>query len=171
MNDREFQALLERSHLLDGLDPLSRTALCMHFRPAHFGPGELLLQTGSAGDRMFLLLQGEARVRLPTEHGPVDLGLFGPDSFIGEVAFFGQDETRTADVVASSEIHAAQLTRETYDQMLRVDPGAAETLEKLVLDLMLERVAATNARMVELVAAQGDDGTFRAAARMLARDL
>lgn len=167
--DRDFQALLEGSALLGDLDPLSRTALCMHFRSARFAPGEVMLEAGGAGDRMLLLLQGSVEVRLPAQEGGAALAELGPDHLLGEVAFFGLDVPRTADAVPVDEVVAAQLTREIYDHMLQVDPGAAETLEKLVLDVMLDRVESTNRRMVELVARHGGDGTFRAMARMMAR--
>lgn len=170
--DRDFQALLEGSPLLGDLDDLSRTALCMHFQSARFAPGEVLLQAGAAGDRMLLIMQGEVEVRLPEADGGEVLATLGKDQFLGEVAFFGKDIPRTADAVAhGGEVIAAQLTRETYDHMLQVDPGAAETLEKVVLGVMLDRIASTNQRMVDLVAEHAGTGTFRAVARMIARKL
>lgn len=172
--DRDFQALLEGSPLLGDLDDLSRTALCMHFQADRFAPGEVLLQAGATGDRMLLVLQGQVQVRLPAqdEGAPMVLAELGADQLLGEVAFFGQDIPRTADAVAvEGEVVAAQLTRETYDTMLQTDPGAAETLEKVVLDVMLERISSTNQRMVDLVAQHSGDGTFRAVARMIARKL
>lgn len=165
--DRDFQRLLDHSTLLQSLDPFSRTALGMHFQSARFAPGETMLEAGASGDRLLLVLSGEARVRLPTaETTGITLG---PDSLLGEVAFFGRVEGRTATVVAQGEVVAAVLTRETYRHMVETDPGAAETLEKLALRLLLERVAETNARTVSILTRHEDDPVFQAEARMMAR--
>lgn len=168
MTDPQFQSLLEGNGLLSGLDPLSRTALCMYFHPADFAAGEVLLAAGGGGDRMLLLLSGQVEVRVPAGGDTHAVATLGPDNLLGEVAFFGQDQPRTADVVALDTVRTALLDRATYQTMLASDPGATETLEKLVLDLMLDRVAETNDRMVELVRAHADDPAFRATARMLA---
>ncbi len=165
--DRDFLALLDRSALLQGLDPLSRTALGMHFQSVRYAPGETMMAAGSVGDRLVLVLSGDAQVRLAdTDADPLTLG---PDSLLGEVAFFGQVPGRTATVLAQTEVVAATLTRETYQAMVATDPGAAETLEKLVLSLLMERVAATNARTVAILARHEHDPIFQAEARMLAR--
>lgn len=171
MIDRDFQGLLEHSGLLSGLDPLSRTALGMHFQAARFAPGEVVLEAGETGDRMMLILSGQVEIHLPEQAGGQPLTELGPDSLLGEVAFFGRVGGRTATAVARGEVVAAELSRATYDHMVQVDPGAAETLEKLLLDVMLDRVADTNARMVALIGQHKDDALFQAEARMMARKL
>lgn len=171
MTDRDFQSLLERNGLLSGLDPFSRTALAMHFTASRFAPGEVVLAAGALGDRMMLVLSGHVDVRVAAEDGVHVVATLGPDNLLGEVAFFGRVGGRTANVVAQTEVVAAQLTRAVYDGMVETDPGAAETLEKVVLDVMLARVADTNARMVDLVAEHKDNPLFQAEARMLARKM
>lgn len=171
MSDHDFQALLDHNQLLADLDPFSRTALGMHFQPARFAPREVVLEAGATGDRMLLLLSGEVEIHLPRQGDDQAVTVLGPDSLLGEVAFFGRVGGRTATVVARTEVVAAVLTRPVYDRMVETDPGAAETLEKLVLDLMLKRVADTNARMVALVGRHKDDDLFQAEARMMARKL
>lgn len=171
--DRDFAALLEQSALLSGLDPFSRTALGMHFRAARFAPGEALIRHGQPAERVLLLLQGQVEVRVPDQPGTGGhlVATLGQDAMLGEVAFFGHQTTATADVVADGEVVAAELSRATYDGMVQTDPGAAETFEKLVLGVMMDRVDDTNARVVALVRDHADDPSFRAAARMLARQL
>lgn len=166
--DRDFLALLDQSPLLQSLDPLSRTALGMHFRSARYAPGETLMAAGAQGDRLILVLKGQAQVHLSGQAPPL---ILGPDSLLGEVAFFGRVPGRTATVTAQGEVVAAVLTRETYDEMVRVDPGAAETLEKLILRLLIQRVAQTNARTVALLAQHESDPVFQAEARMMARSV
>ncbi len=167
----DFQQLLASSTLLGGLDPFSRTALTMHFVEARFAAGERILSAGAPGRRMLLILSGEVEVRLPKPDGAARLATLGPDQLLGEVAFFGHQTARVADADAVTPVVAAQLTGEIYEGMLQTDPGAAETLEKLVLDVMLSRIASTNQQVVSLVAEHAHDGTFRAEARMMARKL
>lgn len=171
--DRDFAALLEQSPLLSGLDPFSRTALGMHFRPARFAPGEHLIRHGQPPERVLLLLQGQAEVRVPDAPGQEGhlVTTLGGDHLLGEVAFFGHETPASADVIAQGEVVAAELSRDTYDGMVQSDPGAAETFEKIVLGVMMDRVDDTNARVVALVRDHADDPSFRAAARMLARKL
>lgn len=169
MIDQDFHALLDGSGLLSRLDPLSRTALGMHFQSARFAPGEVVLEAGTVGDRMMLVLSGQVEIHLPAREEDQALIVLGPDSLLGEVAFFGRVGGRTATAIARGEVVAAQLTRAAYDGMVQVDPGAAETLEKLLLDVMLDRVADTNARMVALLSQHKDDALFQAEARMMAR--
>lgn len=168
MLDRDFETLLESSYFLAGLDPFSRTALAMHLHPARFAPDDVILAAGAVGDSMYILLSGSVRVQLPGKMGAHIVARLGPDHLLGEIAFFGRVGGRIADVVADGDVDAAQITRATYNKMVETDPGAAETLEKLVLDVMLTRVADTDSQMVAVFADHPNDPVFQAEARMLA---
>ncbi len=170
-HSERFEALLQASAFLGDLDPFSRTALCMHFEEVHHAAGDVVMRAGEAGDRILLLLDGWLEVRLPADQGGELMATLGADQLLGEVAFFGLGVARVADAIAVDDLVAASLSRATYDAMLQSDPGAAETLEKLVLDVMLRRISSINEQVVELVGSDDADPAFRAEARFIAREL
>lgn len=166
-----FEALLQSSGFLGDLDPFSRTALCMYFEEEHHAPGDVVMHAGARGDRLLLLLAGRVEVRLPGDPGEAPMATLGADALVGEVAFFGLDVNRVADVIAVEDVVAAALSRTTFDAMRARDPGAAETLEKLVLDVMLRRISSVNEQVVAVVGSDGADASLRAEARFIAREL
>ena len=78
----------------------------------------------------------------------------------GEMAFFDSQSPRTADIIGTSHGTAALLPFHAYAEMVRQEDTGAAILEKNVLDLLGQRIQATNDALAELLEATGRD-SFR----------
>jgi flavin reductase (DIM6/NTAB) family NADH-FMN oxidoreductase RutF len=122
-----YQHLLERAPVFASLSPEILDAITAGGDERAFGPGEVVVREGDAGDELFVILEGEVRV----ERKGAPLATFGPGEFFGEIAVF-DGRPRSADVVAASPMRALAISRDVIREALTKEPRAAwEMLEAL----------------------------------------
>ena len=122
-----YQHLLERAPVFSSLPPEILDAITAGGVERTFEPGEIVVREGEAGEELFVILDGEARV----ERDGSALTTFGAGEFFGEIAVF-DGRPRTADVVAASPLRALAISRDVIRDALTKEPRAAwEMLEKL----------------------------------------
>src|ERR1044072_5531120 len=98
------------------------------------GPaGGLLVQPGPAGSGMFFIADGTAVVE--TRHGEIELG---PGQFFGELALMSEDATRTARVLAKTELRCLALDRANFRTLVAEHPEVAATLLEIALGRLAE---------------------------------
>ncbi len=124
-------------------------AECLVFVP--FEKGERVIEAGSPGHALYILLDGTLGVYLREGDMRLPVGLLEPGVMFGEIAFLAPDLPRTADVVGREPGVLAALTNVSYEELRQVNHGAATALEKAMLDVLAERMADTHRRMGELL--------------------
>ncbi len=138
--ERTRQVLL-RSLLFEGL---SDELLSIHAPPSRrqaVPRGSTLASTGSGGDSLFTLLDGEVRV-LSDHSPPLEVARLGPGAVIGEQSFVGTLGMRTTvEVVKDAELQV--LDRPAAEALLADHPASLyamlRVVEERVLDNMLGR--------------------------------
>ena len=88
-------------------------------RIRRFGDGAVMMRAGDAGDAMFVLLDGRAKVQV--RRGTVGLEM---GAFVGELALL-DDGPRTATVVADGPVVALSIARSGFRKLLRSEPSIA----------------------------------------------
>jgi len=115
---------------LDGFFPEFNAELCTKIFPrsgiVHYRPGEKLVQQGSTGRDLFLVLAGEVVVEFKAAE---DVRL-GHGSVIGEMALLA-DGVRTATVACVTPVFAFRLAFEDLGYILENNPALAEHLKAL----------------------------------------
>jgi CRP-like cAMP-binding protein len=91
----EVQELLARLSLFADLSPAQLEAISHRFEEEVFPDGERVLRRNLKGTGLFVILEGEAAVRI----GDVEVTRFGPGDFFGEISVLTSDPPN-ADVVA-----------------------------------------------------------------------
>ncbi len=86
--------------------------------------GDRLLSYGDPGGSIFVVLEGEVEVRLPTVHEPV--ANYGRGALLGEAAAFGGK--RNANVDARSDVRIVRWTSRSLDRIQRRYPRVAVPL-------------------------------------------
>jgi CRP-like cAMP-binding protein len=94
---------------------LARDALVYEFQP-----GDALVKEGAAGETMFVILEGEARV---SRRGR-SLRRLGPGDFFGDVAVLDR-RPRTAQVSAETPVRCLVLHRDEIRAAVEEDPKIA----------------------------------------------
>lgn len=143
--------LLRQSLLFRTMDRKARDDLaeCLSFVP--FKQGERVIEAGSPGHALYILLDGTLDVYLREGDKRLHVGVLLPGALLGEIAFLAPDLPRTADVIGNQPGMLAALTAISYEELRQVNHGAATALEKAMLDVLAERMADTHRRMGELL--------------------
>jgi small-conductance mechanosensitive channel/CRP-like cAMP-binding protein len=129
--------LLARLREVDILSPLSedsRQTIAAGTRVHFYSKGETILRHAAAGDSMFVVHSGTASVRLPDDshEGWHEVAQLGSGTVFGEMALL-TGETRTADVVALTDVTALEIGKDALQPILTDHPNLAEAMTAKVV--------------------------------------
>ncbi|HXH40595.1 MAG TPA: mechanosensitive ion channel family protein [Thermoanaerobaculia bacterium] len=129
--------VLARLQDVDILTPLSEDAhqtIAAATRVHFYSKGETILRHGAAGESMFVVHAGTASVRLPddSEQGWHEVAQLGPETLFGEMALL-TGETRTADVVALTDVTALEIGKDSLQPILSNHPDLVEAITAKIL--------------------------------------
>ena len=93
----------------------------------HFEPGETVFQAGDLGDKVYLVVKGEALV----VRDGVTLATLKRGEIFGEAALIS-NQPRNASVRAATALDAVAVSREAFTELLGHLPGVHETMEELM---------------------------------------
>jgi CRP-like cAMP-binding protein len=130
---KKVMTMLEEHRLTPILDTFDR---------AFFSRGERIITAGEEAHDAYVLLSGQATVRLSHAASPRSVKTLGPGALLGELALLS-NRTRTADVVAEEDCDLMVMSREDFMQRLRQQPDVMAS----VLELVAERLADTMSRL------------------------
>lgn len=110
-----------------------------------------LVRQGSPGGDMFLLLEGEMRVRLMIGDKETIIASLAAGEVFGEIALF-DDGPRSADVLANSNCLLLKVSREAFDKIRRQAPELAAAFLLALGKTMAARIRSGNKRLKDAVA-------------------
>ena len=93
-----------------------------------YAPGEWVVQQGDTGSEMFVIIEGEAEIKLNGE----TLDIVHPGQSCGEMGLIG-DFPRVAGIVAVTPLKVAPIDRERFEYLVRNHPYfALEVMKTMV---------------------------------------
>ena len=93
-----------------------------------FTAGEVLVRQGEAGDSLFVVKSGRARVEVRLESGPVlRVATRGANEFFGEMSLL-TGEPRSASVIAEAETEVVVVEKADFAAVVTADTGILEAL-------------------------------------------
>jgi CRP/FNR family cyclic AMP-dependent transcriptional regulator len=162
--------------LPDPLRPLAQRGEVKRFRK-----GQRLIEEGSQGDTLFVILAGRLRAFSANDRGrEIVYGIYGPGEYIGEMSLDGGP--RSASVDALEPAVCAVITRHTLHEHIAAHPpfafeliarviGRARLATKSARDLALLDAYTRVARLLESLARAGQDGSRQIAERLTHADI
>lgn len=108
------------------------------------GPGELVVQEGSEGDAMYVIVAGRCAVR----KGDVELARLGPGENFGEMSLV-ERAPRSASVVAEEETRLLEFSRADLFRVLRASPDTGITLLWNLITILVGRLRETSTQLGE----------------------
>lgn len=125
---QNVQVHLRKIPLLSELSDDEVLRIKPDFRFKQYAKREVVLQKGGSGDGLLFLLSGQLQVVDVTEDGrAIGLRMLGPGDFFGEIAVIN-GSTRTASVVALSEVLVAFLPAPTALHLFSHSPSVANKM-------------------------------------------
>jgi hypothetical protein len=104
-----------------------------------------IVRQGEHGDALFLVLEGELRVRLAVGGRESILATLGPGEFFGEISLFDQGP-RSADVIANRDSVLLKVSAAAFERLLREAPALAAPFLAAAARTMTARIRADNKR-------------------------
>jgi hypothetical protein len=104
-----------------------------------------VVKQGDPGDAMYLVLDGEMRVRMMIGGKESILTVLGPGEFFGEIALFDHGP-RSADVVANLETTMLRISASAFQKMAAEAPDLAAPFLLAMGKTLTQRIRADNKR-------------------------
>jgi CRP-like cAMP-binding protein len=124
----QLQVHLRKIPLLADLTPAEIAEIKPELRFRHYNKREVVLHKGGSGDALLFLLSGQLQVVDITEDGrAVGLRMLVPGDFFGEIALIN-NSTRSASVVATSDVLVAFLPAATALHLFSHSPSVAQQM-------------------------------------------
>lgn len=113
----------------------------------NYTKGETIFELGGKGNDMYVVLDGELVVKLPTEEGVLEVARLRRGDAVGEVALFSG--IRSADVEACSDVRLLRFSQPDLDRLRRRYPRiGAQVLENLS-EILASRLMEANRRVAD----------------------
>lgn len=149
-------AALGSIELFDGLVPADRARLADALRPAPFTAGEVMTRQGAEAHWLYVIVRGEAAVRVAEGDIEREVARLHDGDFFGEMSLM-TGAPRSATVVAVSDVECFRLDKGAFQSIIERHPGLAEQVagvlarRRMGLDAVREGldVAARERRIVE----------------------
>jgi uncharacterized membrane protein len=116
---------LSRIEILRALPPEEVQAIVPDVELVHVPAGQTVVTQGEAGDGIYLIENGRARVR---RDGSTDLAELGPGEVFGEMALV-HDAGRTATVTAETPLVLWRLPADDFQRLAQTSPHLAAALQ------------------------------------------
>lgn len=104
-----------------------------------------IVKTGDPGDSMYLVLEGELRVRMMIAGKESILATLMAGEFFGDISLFDQG-TRSADVVANKDSVLLKISATNFDRLLSKAPELAAPFLFCISKTLVARIRADNKR-------------------------
>ncbi len=128
---------------------LERFAQLMEVQPVR--QWEEIFKQGEPGNAMYMVLEGELRVRMLVAGKETLLTTLGPGEFFGEMALFDQSP-RSADVIANKDSTLLKVSSEKIQKLQARVPELAAPILFAIGKTLVARIRADNKRYKDSVA-------------------
>lgn len=148
-------AHLRTSPLFTGLEPAAIASLSAICRVERVSKGTAILEEGSVGDAMFVLMQGRVRVEKLTpadDRYTVTFLSHDQGDFFGELGLLDSDR-RSATVTAESDCEVIVIERDRFLQFGNSSPAAGLAITRRIASNLATRLRRANDDVITLFAA------------------
>lgn len=121
-----------------------------------YEPGDVIIEEGSTGDWIYIILEGQAKVTKRTGAGIVTVDKLKKGAILGEMALLGkaQDRRSASVIAAESPVRLGVLD---FQLLLRDYESLSPQLRSLI-DALVRRLKESNERVAALVVAANQKG-------------
>ncbi|MBF0452469.1 MAG: mechanosensitive ion channel [Candidatus Magnetomorum sp.] len=109
-----------------------KSVISQRVHSCKFRDNEYIVRQGDEGDSLFIIIEGAVKVQLRTPDDKIiELAVLGAGKFFGEMALL-TGETRSADVIAITETHLIEITREDIAPIIQKNPDLSTLLAEVL---------------------------------------
>lgn len=141
---------LRRVKILADLSEEQLVRFAAFMEPQKIAPWQQVVKQGDCEDSMYLILQGEFRVRLRTGEKETILATLGAGEFFGDISLFDHGP-RSADVVSNADGLLLKITSESIRKLSAEAPAVALPFLMAVGKTLAARIRTDNKRYFDSV--------------------
>jgi len=141
---------LRRVKILGGMSDEQLEKFAGFMEVEKFPQWSVIVKQGDPGDTMYLILQGELRVRINVAGRETILTTLGVGDFFGDISLFDQGP-RSADVVANSDSILLKISAAAVEELSKKAPELATPFLRNIGRTMSARIRADNKRLSDAV--------------------
>ena len=130
---------------LAGLGQAELEQFISHCTMMEIEEGGIIMKKGSPGNGLYMILSGDARVRIIADGQDTTLATVKAGSFIGEVAMFSQTP-RSADILSLDQCQLLFMSAEAFRSMIQTEPKLASAVLFALGRIMADRLVDMNER-------------------------
>ena len=149
MSLEEDASLLAKVELFANVAPRRLKLLALASSRVLFAPGQDLCVEGDEGNEAFILISGEADVKVTTPSGVATVARLKRHDIVGEMAIL-RDMPRTATVTAASDVTTLRIGKQDFLNVMREFPEVAVAVMRSLAD----RLARTTSELANAQAAR-----------------
>jgi len=112
-----YEAFLEKVPILAQLTNWERMTVADALEPFVFQDKDIVIKEGEAGDKFYIILEGDAEVFQSRESGQEQIATLHKSDYFGEVALL-TDRPRAATVIAVGSLKCVGLDRNRFNRVL-----------------------------------------------------
>jgi CRP-like cAMP-binding protein len=136
--------LLRNVAIFKGLDDGELARVSEVCKEQTFAGGEYIFREGEAGNRLYLLVDGEVRIsRQVPGSGEEALAVLKPGAMFGEMAVFDRSE-RSTDAIANGGAKVITIARSDFELLLDFNRDLAYKILWAVVRMLSGRLRSTN---------------------------
>ncbi len=134
----DIALILSGVKILQDLDADIVADIAQHTQIEHFAEGEMVIERGQMGTRIYFIFQGKVEVQLPDLNGEIKSRIMlKKGEVIGEISLL-INSTYSADIVALTETVAFYLDQEHFKLMIERHPDFANVMSNLMTNRMAQ---------------------------------
>ena len=139
--------------ILSSLSEDERRAVLVCTSRRKYRKGEVVFHEDDLGESLHLLERGRAAIRVSNPQGDhVIINVIGPGSFFGEQALVGDNNHRSATVIALQPVETLALHRADFDRLRAQHPA----VDSMLVSALSERVARLSDHLLEALFTPAD---------------
>ena len=140
---------LKQSSIFAGMGTFQIKKLILLMVSQSVSSGEVVVEEGSQGNEMFIIVSGRASVIKATRKGPQTLAQISSGDIFGEIGYLNLGDTqRTASVVANTDMEVLRLSSDVTAERLRFFPRLASQFNLNIATILGNRLGSTNELLV-----------------------
>jgi hypothetical protein len=141
---------LRRVKILGGMSDEQLQKFADFMEVEKFSQWSVIVKQGDPGETMYLILQGELRVRMNVMGKETILATLGVGDFFGDISLFDQGP-RSADVVANSDSILLKISSSAFEELSKKAPELATPFLRNIGRTLSARIRADNKRLSDAV--------------------
>ncbi|HEY5089056.1 MAG TPA: mechanosensitive ion channel family protein, partial [Polyangia bacterium] len=122
---------LARVDVFRALDAEKIDRLARRLRMVLFGPGEVILRQGDPGDSLYVVRGGSVAVQIGVLGASKEIATLSDGQFFGEMSLM-TGESRTATVVAKTDVECYIVDKEAFQEILQEKPDLAGIISDIL---------------------------------------